>query len=147
MEKSIHKTELFMFLLIAEISQRSSYVSGGGVGRVGLCSFFIKSPSAEWMLLLFYYTLKKKPLSSASSQYKKREQILLSHSVILHIFKALYKYLPGSWLSTPVFRFPGYCFYFGGLFVMTAWPSWKNSFNIWELIPSRTTSENAIFSG
>lgn len=59
MEKSIHKTELFMFLLIAEISQRFSYVSGGGVGGVGLCSFFIKSPSAEWMLLLFYYTLKK----------------------------------------------------------------------------------------
>lgn len=44
MEKSIHKPELFMFLLIAEISQRFSYISGGGVG---LCSFFIKSPSVD----------------------------------------------------------------------------------------------------
>lgn len=47
MEKSIHKTELFMFLLIVEISQRFSYIVGEVFGgRVGLC-FFIKSPSVE----------------------------------------------------------------------------------------------------
>lgn len=46
-----------------------------------------------------------------------------------------------------MFRFPGYCFYFSEMFVMTAWPSWKNSFNIWEPIPGRTTCQTAFLSG
>lgn len=45
MEKSVHKSELFRFLLIAQISQRLSYISGGGVGGGLVCGvFFYKTP-------------------------------------------------------------------------------------------------------